>query len=283
MDLLLRIDAPLHEGTLRFSTITLPVDVSPELAGLVVGVVAAIIGFAAVALLMSRQRPQPQRRVIVVPPYATLAAPERALASGPEGDSVSRATPLPPSGFPAPPSSRAWGEPSPLPITFQPSTALSARALAKMGIPVGPFGQRVSPASLVEVGALDDDLVEEDVVRPEPSKALAPHPLGVIPATAESMRRSTPPLGVASAPTVPAAGAAPIAELSFDDAPTEIGETFFDEPPQPRPLRSERPKIRPVAPQPPRYPESAGQKAAALPAPSPPPTTPGVNPTTRHP
>lgn len=273
MDLSRLLDAPLPEGAMRLSTGGLPLGISPELAGLAVGLAAAVVGFAAVAAIMLRKRPPARRQVLVVPPYVTLEAV--------------RETPLPPSVFPAAPSSGAWAPPAPQPIAFQPSTALSARALAKMGIPVGPFGERLAP-NLVEVPMLDeDDLVEaEPPVAPLARPATPPHPFGIIPASSPAMRGSTPPLGVPSVPAMrPASASVPFAELSFeDDAPTEIGEPFFDEPPQPRHPRSERPKIRPIAPQPPRFPEStrpAPSAAKALPAPTPPPTK--VDLGTRHP
>lgn len=38
-----------------------------------------------------------------------------------------------------------------------------------------------------------------------------------------------------------------------DDSPTVIAETLFDEPPQPRHRRSTPPRIRPIAPTPPRF------------------------------
>ena len=65
----------------------------------------------------------------------------------------------------------------------------------------------------------------------------APHPLGIIKSSSTAMK------------------AAPIADLAFDDNPTEIGETYFDEPPQPR-RRTDPPKIRPIAPSGPRYPSA---------------------------
>ena len=46
--------------------------------------------------------------------------------------------------------------------------------------------------------------------------------------------------------------AAPIDDLSFDDAKTEIAETIFDEPPKPR-TRSEPPRIRKIRPSNPRF------------------------------
>jgi hypothetical protein len=74
------------------------------------------------------------------------------------------------------------------------------------------------------------------------SVAVAPHPLGIIKTGAAAMQPST-------AAAMPGAS---IDDLAFDDSPTEIGETYFDEPPQPR-RRSEPPKIRAIAPSAPRF------------------------------
>lgn len=215
--------ATLPGDAVRFSfrTLSLPPGVTPAVAGLVVGLVTAVIGFAIVALVVFRKRPR--REVMVVPPYVTL-----------EG---ARQTPLPPRVFPA----DAWAAPA---RPFKPSTELSARALAKMGIPVAPFGEEVPHLS-------DDDvLVDEEPPAPMssvPASAPAPHPLGIIPRSSGVMR------------------AVSIDELAFDDAPTEIAEPFFDEPPAPRVKdvvvgrEPSRPKIRPVAPAPPRFPPKAGR------------------------
>lgn len=129
---------------------------------------------------------------------------------------------------------------------FTPSTALSARAFAKMGY-----------ASDVDE-PLSDPMLSVEVEMDEPSAAFAcssstpaatvspavvlsadksaPHPLGIIKSTSAAMRP------------------APIADLSFDDSPTEIGETYFDEPPQPR-RRTDPPRIRKIAPAGPRFSE----------------------------
>jgi hypothetical protein len=76
----------------------------------------------------------------------------------------------------------------------------------------------------------------------------APHPLGIIKSTSEAMRPAS-----LSRDASTSTGAS-ISELSFDDSPTEIGETYFDEPPQPR-RRTDPPRIRPIAPAGPRFPE----------------------------
>lgn len=57
--------------------------------------------------------------------------------------------------------------------------------------------------------------------------ALEPHPLGVI-------------------------KGASLADFEVDDSPTEIAETLFDEPPRPL-QRGATPRIRPIAPAPPRF------------------------------
>ncbi len=69
---------------------------------------------------------------------------------------------------------------------------------------------------------------------------LAPHPLGVIAAGSTTLRAA-----------IPASLAPPSAPIA-DDSPTVIAETLFDEPPQPR-HRGAPPRIRPVAPTPPRF------------------------------
>ena len=64
--------------------------------------------------------------------------------------------------------------------------------------------------------------------------------------------------------------AASIADLEMDDSPTEIGETYFDEPPQPR-RRTDPPKIRAIAPSAPRFPAAQPEPTPLLPQITPPP------------
>lgn len=227
-------DATLPDDAVRFSfrTLSLPAGVTPAVAGLVVGLVTAVIGFVIVALVVFRKRPR--REVMLVPPYATLEAV--------------RQTPLPPRVFPPSANDAAW--PS-VTRPFKPSTELSARALAKMGIPVGPFGEEVPHLCDDDVVVeIEDEPAAPSASVPGSSAPPAPHPLGIIPRSSGVMRATS------------------IQELAFDDSPTEIGEPFFDEPPQPRVKdvvagrEPSRPKIRPVAPSPPRFPAVALQAGA---------------------
>src|SRR5262245_34722800 len=107
----LRLALALPDDAMRFSfrTLALPPGVTPTVAGLVVGLVTAVIGFSIVALVTLRKRPR--REVMVVPPYATLEAV--------------RETPLPAAVFPtSSPPEAVW--PAPSPPAFIPSTDLSA-------------------------------------------------------------------------------------------------------------------------------------------------------------
>lgn len=228
----------------------LPAAVSPAAVGVVVGAVLGVIAFMVVVLVASRRGRR--RQVVTIPPYAT---------------GISRITPMP-----IPPQIDEE------PLVFQPrpkfvpTTQLSASALARMGIPVGPFGEKI-PEAICE----DDDVVEVDLVEGEDGNfrlpvSVAPvvvlesnrvahesglHPLAVIPSSSRAMVK-TPPSGVqpVAAASSSSSGtmmrAAPIADLAFDDAATEIAETFFDEPPKPR-MRSEPPRIRKKSPEPPRF------------------------------
>ena len=138
-------------------------------------------------------------------------------------------------------------------LGFVPSTALSARAFAKMGY--AGFDRDCDsplrdPELFVEVELLDEAdeeeepvsvakivMIEESGVGSAPRSD--PHPLGIIHASSPAMHASPRP--------------ASIADLDLDDGLTEIGETYFDEPPQPR-RRSDPPKIRAIAPSAPRFP-----------------------------
>jgi hypothetical protein len=247
------------QGThLSLLTFELPSGISPTMAGLTVGAVVGVLGFIAVLLLVGRPRRSRRPRigadqVVFIPPYAPQAAQPlapRSYAPAP--------APFVPRFVPYDPS-------------FVPSTALSARAFAKMGYGDEAEDYREhhhaaphAPQPSVELQMLDeDDLVPSHtpgtgtpvmgmaavtvapvvvLSAPTPTGGVrsadksAPHPLGIIGSNSSAMR------------------AAPIADLSFDDGPTEIGEPYFEEPPQPR-RRSDPPRIRPVVPAGPRYPE----------------------------
>lgn len=257
--------------------IELPQSITPTIAGLAVGGFVGVVGFIAVMLLVGRPHRRRSRRmrvgadrVVFIPPYGTMQ----------------RDTPLPPRAFAiAPPSS--GNQPVAAPYAqvqtqghayapdFRPSTALSARAFARMGqaadetpgysdaasgisepdlsVDVELESDRVLPSSMsavtvAPVVVLSTDKAETSAPVQSADKS-APHPLGIIKSSSTAMR--------APAPSLPAPlRAASIADLAYDDSPTEIGETYFDEPPQPR-RRSDPPKIRPKTPAPPRFPEQA--------------------------
>jgi hypothetical protein len=213
-----------HLSTLA---IELPHFVTPAIAGLTVGSVVGVVGFVAVMLLVGRGSRRPSRRrpspeMMVIPPYGMMQ----------------RETPLPPAF-----GGRAYNPSSP---AFTPSTALSARVFAKMGYaadadepmpsdpmlsveidmdePSGPVAAQVQAVTVSPVVVLSDSRSGESA-----KDKSSPHPLGIIKSSSPAMR------------------AAPISDLSFDDSPTEIGETYFDEPPQPR-RRTDPPRIRKIVP-----------------------------------
>ena len=233
---------------LAFGGVELP-SVSPMLIGIGFGAVVGVAAFLAIVLLLTRRGGKraalSQSQVMFVPPYATVPA--------------GRLSPLPPQmlAFAPPPSSA--------PGSFVPPAD-----------PSGPVIEVLAELEVPAEDALDDsDFLDADEAPSAPAISVAPvvvvsgpardeasssgpHPLGIIPSSSTAMR------------------AAPIADLSFDDSPTEIGETFFDEPPRPQ-ARGSRPKIRPIAPTPPRF----AAPAAGLPAVTPPPAK--VQPPARHP
>lgn len=192
---------------------------APALLGVLVGALSGIAVFVTVVLVVTRRRRAHRASdVVVIPPY--VAHPARAL----------------------PP--------------VMPSTALSARAFAKMGF---AFGERVDGPAIDPFETLTPDETGDAspvsvnhtqpfmLERPRPASAeeSAPNPLAVIPASSSAMIRA----------------AEELPELDYEDnGDTVIGEPFFDEPPKPRTM-GERPKIRPIAPSPPRF---------ARPLPSPP-------------
>jgi hypothetical protein len=225
-------DAGPATGThLSTFAIELPHYVTPAVAGLTVGSVVGVVGFIAVVLLVGRKDRRSSRRKrayderLFVQPYATMQ----------------RDTPMPPQAFAVP--AYAAGPAA----AFRPSNALSARAFAKMGYAADSEHDLSSdPMLSVEI---DMDEPSGPVAKASSAPAVtvspvvvlaadksAPHPLGIIKSTSSAMQ------------------AAPIADLCFDDSPTEIGETYFDEPPQPR-RRTDPPKIRKIVPAAPRFTE----------------------------
>lgn len=272
-------------GTMSVLAFELPRAITPAIAGLAVGAIVGVIGFVAVLMLVGRGQRKSRRahvradQVVFIPPYGTMQ----------------RETPLPPAAFVIPPSSRhmpvaaayhraphaarprAHGRGHMLP--FVPSTSLSARAFAKMGYEVDADEERDAPDAdpflSIEVDLLDeDDLIESNTPAPP-----APGPAAVLISPVVVLTSTTPVEGVRSAEktaphplgviksTSAAMKAAPIADLSFDDSPTEIGETYFDETPQPR-RRTDPPKIRAIAPKGPRFPDATPMLPRVTPPPA---------------
>jgi hypothetical protein len=207
-----------HVSTLA---IELPRSITPEMAGLTVGAFVGIVGFIAVWLLVGRKSRRPARRMRMAADHVVLIAPY--------GTMQQRETPMP------------------MPV-FQPSNALSARAFAKMGR--ADFEDSPSSEPIVSIDVdIDVDVCEEEVARGPSMPAVTVSPVVVLSSSAD---RSEPhPLGIIKTSSS-AMQAAPIADLSFDDSPTEIGETYFDEPPQPR-RRTDPPRIRKIDPARPRF------------------------------
>ena len=240
---------PPAPGTqLSLLAFELPSFITPALAGLTVGAVVGVVGFIAVLLIVGRsnRRPRTARaliaadQVVFIPPYAprAYAAPAPAF--------VPRFVPFDPS--------------------FVPSSDLSARVFAKMRYDADAEDYREQPEqraqhreNVVEVRMLREGTpmmgVAAATVAPVPVAPVTVTPVVVLsaPTPAGGIASDPHPLGIISA-TSSAMRAAPIADLSFDDGPTEIGETYFDEPPQPR-RRSDPPRIRPIVPAGPRFPE----------------------------
>ncbi len=260
----------------RLSTlaIELPRSITPAVAGLTVGLFFGLVGVIAVMVFVGRGQRRSSRRarlgadeVVFIPPYGTMR----------------RDTPLPPQAF-APRAHQAAAMHAPVPgYGFRPSSALSARVFAKMGYRdddadandyVGgdvierPTELADSPSSdpmvTVDVDFADSEVFQASALPPavlvapvvmvSAAEKSAPHPLGIIKSTSEAMRPAAASVSDSSSAMRPVSVGASIAELSFDDSPTEIGETYFDEPPQPR-RRTDPPRIRPIAPAGPRFPE----------------------------
>jgi hypothetical protein len=252
----------------------LPPAISPTMAGIAVGVVTAVLVFAVFALVIMRRTRAPQidslrdvrasaNEVVFIPPYAA--------------------------GYPSS-SPMPVARPVALPISvpgvggqkFVPSTALSARAFAKMGF---AFGERVEGVPLDPLEEAYDRFeapLPPASVEPTPRMhpIIAPPPAGApvppaprtqpmvsavetgpasevsFPAAQPVARKEPSPLGVIpyrSNTLQTSTAGARIDDLSFEDnAATEFCEPFFDEPPQP-PMRGSRPKIRKITPEAPRF------------------------------
>ena len=240
----------------------LPRSITPEVAGLTVGISVGVIGIIAVLLLVGRTNRRPSRRVmhaddvVFIPPYGTMP----------------RDTPLPPQAFAtpgrayvaspaAPPASVAGGHAlyghghfQGAALPFVPSSQLSARVFAKMGYAVDADDERDAP-NADPMLAIEIDMLHEEELEERVAPVAAPVTVAPVVALSSSTppNGAPPPLGVIASSSS-AMRAAPIADLAFDDGPTEIGETYFDEPPQPR-RRTDPPRIRPIAQSAPRFPE----------------------------
>lgn len=287
-------DALPTSGTrLSVLSMELPRAITPEVAGLTVGAFVGVVGFIAVLLLVGRggrrgierraqlqllPQHEPHRAAqVVIPPYGTLQ----------------RDTPLPPAAFQV--AFQVQGAPAPSsgPLPFRPSSDLSARVFAKMGYGVDDERDAPAAAPVVVVGQLqelsepgDDDVNTKAWASPFPAMhaaapvVAAPGVAGVAPVSVSSiivveesgpvsaLKSGPHPLGIIpSGSTAMQARPASFADLDLDDGATEIGEPYFDEPPQPR-RRTDPPKIRPIAASGPRFPAATAQQ---LPQPTPPP------------
>lgn len=213
--------------------------------GAVVGAALGALAFVSTLFAVRRLR---ARRVVSVPPYPMLTreamfAPVTTYRAG-EALQIDELPDAAGEGAPD-------GERLPTRAFRRrgPSMLLSARSLAEMGIPVGPFGQRLPSLALVDDdddGSIDVDvegapavIVSPIIVLTNDKRAAGPHPLGVIKSSS---------LGLV-------VKGASVAGLDLDDSPTQISETFFDEIPSPPVRKAARPKIRPVAPAEARFPD----------------------------
>jgi hypothetical protein len=238
---------PTTGTRLALLAIELPRAITPTIAGLSVGAFVGVVGFIAVFLLVGRGDRRPRRvgpQRVFIAPYGTMP----------------RDTPLPPQAFVASAHLRAaapHAAPSHHPSNqgpghtqamFLPSSELSARAFARMregehDAPEVDSDQLICDGEPSELALGRAGLVAVNLASSAP--VAAPHPLGIIKTGSAAMRPRQP----------DAMPGASIDALAFDDSPTEIGETYFDEPPQPR-RRSEPPKIRAIATSAPRFRES---------------------------
>jgi hypothetical protein len=245
----------LPQAGSRLSTlaIELPRSITPAVAGLTVGLFVGVVGVIAVILLVGRGNRRDSRRarltadeVVFIPPYGTMQRdtplPPRAFAHGRDPGSsgnlpVARATAYAHAYAHAPNAHH-----TPVPgYGFRPSSALSARVLAKMGH-ADDGEQDFVDAPAVLVAPVVVLCAEKRAAETTTADKSAPHPLGIIKSTSAAMRPAS------------------FADLSFDDSPTEIGEPCFDDvSPPPPPARTRRrsdpPKIRPTTPAAPRFPE----------------------------
>lgn len=271
---------------LRFATS--PVDLSalsPAVVGVVLGALFGVVAFIGIAVLVTRRGRDRapagaaaafSDEVVVIPPYATLPVDTSADGS-PRGARPSRSP------------------------SFVPTSELSARALSGMGydVDLGAPGLTPAPAQAwVSAASSSAEMLSSDLLLDEDSQPAlgsvpkAPDtapilgtPVVMVGATHQEPSRHAPMLPPPSGPRAaphplsilgkipslaaervePKIAGANVADLELDDNPTEIAETVFDEPPQPR-RRGSRPKIRRVEPASPRLPAprpAAGRPASA--------------------
>ena len=246
--------------------------VPAEIVAATVGALFGVALFGVALVLFSRRKPRmafqgASSDVVFVPPYPVVRGmwpPAPHVPNAGQG----------PAAAPAASGSAPAMAPSAPRLGFVPSTALSARAFAKLGyafdgssatrrVDDGQEPEELASSELEVIATGERTVREELVAAPESIPcmlesfpALASDgetgPMSAVtlePAVAPADRRPT-------SSGLPAA--APIADLDVDDGPTQLCEPFFDEPPQPR-RRGTPPKIRPIPPAPPR---SAGEGPA---------------------
>jgi hypothetical protein len=263
----------LPDAGSRLSTlaIELPRAITPAVAGLTVGLVVGVVGVIAVILLVGRGNRRYARRarftadeVVFIPPYGTMQRhtplPQSAFAHGRDPGSSANLPVARASAYAHAYAHAPNAHHTPVPgYGFRPSSALSARVLAKMAhsddseqdfidVDVGVDAPAVLVAPVVVLSAEKPAAATSAAAETSAADKSAPHPLGIIKSTSQAMRPAS------------------FADLSFDDSPTEIGEPCFDDvSPPSSPARTRRrsdpPKIRPIAPVAPRFPEQTPKNA----------------------
>lgn len=259
--------------------------VPPEALAIAAGAVVGVALFGVMFALLSRRKPRvvlhaAATDVVLIPPYPV------APSAWPPAKCVEQQRPgpyapsLPPAGVsPAP---RAHGAP----LGFVPSSALSARAFAKMGYTFagsdGAADARTEARAIEELEELEEIASSELCALETGAVSAVVAPPESIPCVLESFAAlgsavETGPMSAVTLEPVRSSSssmlaAAPIGDLDLDDGPTELREPFFDEPPQPR-RRSAPPRIRPIPPTPPRSTEVDARTTSGR-APLPPVTTP---------
>jgi hypothetical protein len=181
----------------------------------------------------------------------------------------------------APETAPMLGAPAvPRPIDSIPCALDSLPAPSSSSVETGPMSA-VTIGRIVSIDAPSTDASSPDslsTARVAPLQPLeAPTPAAPIASasrTPSSMAPPPRPLLALPHPTLPPLSssvmrAASIADLDLDDAPTQLREPLFDEPPQP-PRRVTPPKIRQVTPAPPRTAQAQGTTPPQAESPLPP-------------